>query len=229
MHGKYRLLAGALLVGVLLGLTSTPAAAATPATLAATIAVLPQPPQPGKAVTYTVTIRNVGTVRAARVQLELTTDAALTGVSYRTSAGRCYRGDVETACLLGTLAPNASVTAKISGRLPAAAPLHQPVTVTATLASDTPLAGSPIVKLVYPLGGPVTLPPRPSAQAAAAAPAPAHGRSAVDLLQPTALTRGLAIGFAVLVVGTLLLAKRVQRRAGARQVRAQPGSGAGGS
>ncbi len=216
MHWLSRKLpTGLLLLGILCTpsvLVATPAAAATPATLAISIAVLPQPPLPGKAVTYTVTVHNVGTVKADRVQLELTSDLGLTGIAYKASSGRCYRSALESACLLNTLNPGATVTAAISGKLPTDARLYSQVSVTASIASDTKLAGSTTSTLVYPLGGPSPVPTPPSPPASAA-PVAAHaaGSSGLHLLQPTGFARILVICFAF-VVGALIVAGKLWER-----------------
>ncbi len=214
-----RFAAGALLTCAVAATVApgTPAWAATKTTLVVSVAAAPQPPLPGKAVTYTVAVHNSGQVKAAGVQLELTTNAAMSDITAKVGGGRCYRSALETVCNVGTVNPGATATATVTGALPKDAALHSTTWVTAVVTSTTPLTAPGRDMLVYPLGGPPPQPTPPASAAAAPAPSTAVAagsphHSAVSLLQPTALTRSAAIVFAVLVVALIVVGRRWERR-----------------
>ena len=214
-----RLSTGLLLssaLGTTLLLPAAPAFAAAKATLVVSVASSATP-QPGKAVTYTITVRNTGTVGAGAVQLDMTTDTPITGISAKASSGRCYRSSLETACIFGTVKAGATATATISGTLPRDARLYSNVAVTAKVTSSTALTAPATSMLVYPIGGESPRPVRPSPSApvaSAAQPVTAQQDSegAAQWLQPTGFTRALAIGFAVLVIGLIVAGRLWERR-----------------
>jgi Domain of unknown function DUF11 len=206
-----RLSAGLLLscaLGTTILLPAAPALAAEKTTLVVTVAATGAPPLPGKTATYTISIHNTGPVSAASVQLEMTTDTPIDGVSARVSSGRCYRSSLETACIFGTVKAGATATATVSGTLPKDATLHSNVSVTASVTSPTQLTAPAWSMLVYKLGGPVPQAARPSPPPAPSATEPVvvqqDTEGAAQWLQPTGFTRTLAIGFAVFVIGLVL-------------------------
>jgi uncharacterized repeat protein (TIGR01451 family) len=211
------LAAAAVVVGLVAGAALLPAVPATAApkatTLVVSLAVQPRPPLPGKSVSYTVNVHNAGPVSAAGVQLELSTSLGLNNVGYQVSSGKCYRSATKTVCRLGTVAANADASAKISGTLPASAPLYATVDVHATVTSSTPLTAEASSDLVYPLGGqsPVPTPSLPATVApVVAATAPQTGT--VSWLEPSAKTRTLSISFAVLVLALIFAGRWWERR-----------------
>jgi uncharacterized repeat protein (TIGR01451 family) len=214
-----RLTAGLLLscaLGTTTVLSAAPAFAAAKATLVVAVASSATP-QPGKTVTYTISVHNTGTVGAGAVQLEMTTDTPITGISAKVTSGRCYRSSLETACIFGTVKAGATATATISGTLPKNAPLYSDVTVTTKVTSSTALTAPAWSMLVYPIGGPSPQPVRPSPPppaASAAEPVAAHqdAEGAAQWLQPTGLTRALAIGFALFVIGLIVAGRLWERR-----------------
>lgn len=160
-----------LLASVGLVLPAAPTWAATPsADLGVKLTNKPDA-VPGKRVTYQVTVTNNGKAPANRVQVDFTTTAALSNVSYSISNGHCYRSAKETACLFyAALKPGRSARVSISGVMPKNLKKGTPVTNRVSAKSSTKLTntGDDHASDYYLIGVPRIVPvvnPSPTANA----------------------------------------------------------------
>lgn len=141
--GRAARILAVLLTSVGLGLAAAPTWGSTPSTDLGVTLENKADAVPGKRVTYQVTVTNKGTATANRVQIDFTTTAALSGVTYSIRNGHCYRSAKETACLFwSSLKPGESAQVSISGVMPKPMKKGTPVVNRVTAQSSTKLTNT---------------------------------------------------------------------------------------
>jgi len=147
------------------GVLATPASAASK-TADLSVTLTDKNAKPGHRVSYIVKVTNHGPATAKRVNIDFTTNRALTAIHYN---GRCIPSTKETACLIGTLTSGHSFTTTLTGKLSKRLKKGTAVTNKVTVASDTHLsnkgndAATDNFRIGMPKAAPVVAAPTPSA------------------------------------------------------------------